>query len=159
MNEPRASAPAAAPGAVFELLGEVYKAFATVSAATVRVFEEFEISESLATLLWSLNPTKPPVSMRELARKLRCDPSNVTLLGDRLEKMGLVERVAYPGDGRVRTLVLTEAGLRLWEEFVARAEETTPLRRLTDAEQQQLGELLAKIHTARPWRSSDDGED
>ncbi len=37
-----------------------------------------------------------PISMRELAQRLKSDPSNVTGLIDRLEARGLVERRADP---------------------------------------------------------------
>ena len=37
-----------------------------------------------------------PVSMRAFAEDLLCDPSNVTGLVDRVERLGLVERVSEP---------------------------------------------------------------
>jgi DNA-binding MarR family transcriptional regulator len=51
-----------------------------------------------------------PTSMRAFAEGLSCDPSNVTGLVDRAERLGLVERVADSGDRRVRMLTLTEKG-------------------------------------------------
>ena len=51
-----------------------------------------------------------PVSMRAFAEELACDPSNVTGLVDRVERLGLVERVPDPRDRRVRMLTLTSKG-------------------------------------------------
>jgi DNA-binding MarR family transcriptional regulator len=51
-----------------------------------------------------------PVSMRAFAEELSCDPSNVTGLVDRAERLGLVERVPDPSDRRVRILKLTTKG-------------------------------------------------
>ena len=54
-----------------------------------------------------------PVSMRAFAEERSCDPSNVTGLVDRAERLGLVERVPDPADRRVRILKLTTKGLNL----------------------------------------------
>jgi DNA-binding MarR family transcriptional regulator len=54
-----------------------------------------------------------PVSMRELAEGRSCDPSNVTGLVDRAERLGLVARTPNPRDRRVRMLELTEEGRRV----------------------------------------------
>jgi len=51
-----------------------------------------------------------PVSMRAFAEELSCDPSNVTGLVDRVERLGLVDRVPDPRDRRVRMLTLTAKG-------------------------------------------------
>ncbi len=54
-----------------------------------------------------------PISMRAFADDLSCDPSNVTGLVDRAERVGLVRRVPDPNDRRVRMLTLTAKGRRL----------------------------------------------
>jgi DNA-binding MarR family transcriptional regulator len=51
-----------------------------------------------------------PVPMRAFAEELDCDPSNVTGLVDRAERLGLVARVPDPSDRRVRLLVITDVG-------------------------------------------------
>src|ERR1700733_3471418 len=45
-------------------------------------------------------------TMQSLARAWKCDPSNATWIVDRLEKLGLAERRAQPGDRRVRLVTL-----------------------------------------------------
>jgi DNA-binding MarR family transcriptional regulator len=67
-----------------------------------------------------------PVPMRRLACAMRCDPSNVTGLADRLEERGLVERRADAADRRVKGLALTPAGAKLRDEFSARLLEPPP---------------------------------
>ncbi|MFD6989677.1 MarR family winged helix-turn-helix transcriptional regulator [Streptomyces sp. NPDC059943] len=51
-----------------------------------------------------------PMPMRRIARKLKCEPSNVTGIVDRLESRGLVERRPDPSDRRVKLAAPTENG-------------------------------------------------
>lgn len=130
------------------LLRQVFE-FSTLTSARLRcVLEDFDLTESMAGILWTLDSSQPPVPMRELARRIGCDPSNVTLIGDKRQRAGLVERQPHPSDGRARVLALTDAGRafrkrlkRLLNCLVA----TTPLSTLTVSEQQQLSDLLNKL--------------
>src|SRR5215470_20277976 len=54
-----------------------------------------------------------PMPMRGIARKLKCEPSNVTGIVDRLESRGLVERQPSPGDRRVKVAAPTAEGRRV----------------------------------------------
>ncbi|MER5221845.1 MULTISPECIES: MarR family winged helix-turn-helix transcriptional regulator [Streptomyces] len=54
-----------------------------------------------------------PLPMRRLAQKLKCEPSNVTGIVDRLESRGLVERRPDPGDRRVKLAAVTDEGRRV----------------------------------------------
>ena len=51
-----------------------------------------------------------PLPQRRLAERFGCDPSNVSLLVDRLEARGLVERRPDPSDRRAKLVVATDAG-------------------------------------------------
>ncbi|MHC0434126.1 MarR family winged helix-turn-helix transcriptional regulator [Streptomyces sp. O3] len=51
-----------------------------------------------------------PTPMRRIAQTLKCEPSNVTGIVDRLEARGLVERRPDPADRRVKLAAATEAG-------------------------------------------------
>ena len=51
-----------------------------------------------------------PLSQRELAKRFGCDPSNISVIVDRLTERGLVERRPDPGDGRVKLIAATGAG-------------------------------------------------
>ncbi|MCX4909043.1 MarR family winged helix-turn-helix transcriptional regulator [Streptomyces sp. NBC_00878] len=54
-----------------------------------------------------------PLPMRRLAQQLKCEPSNVTGIVDRLEARGLAERRPDPADRRVKLAAATEEGLRI----------------------------------------------
>lgn len=75
-----------------------------------------------AMALMKVRADAPP-SLGELARYIRCDASYATMLADRLEERGFVERRVSETDRRVKELVPTEDGLaaqrRLSEAFTA----------------------------------------
>src|SRR5437764_3423083 len=75
-------------------MDRVHRHFATTAA-------ELELAPAQALALQELQADRP-ISMRELAARLKCDPSNITGLIDRLEVRGLVERRAHPADRRVK---------------------------------------------------------
>ena len=60
------------------------------------------------------------VPMGELAAVLACDASNATWLVDRLEERGLVERRPFPGDRRVKSVVLTPEGVKTKQLLIDR---------------------------------------
>jgi len=77
----------------------------------------------------------------------RIEPITLVRLLDKLEAAGLVERRPDPADRRVRRLFLTEATGPLLEQLQGLASETreAALAGLTDAERQQLTDLLMKV--------------
>jgi DNA-binding MarR family transcriptional regulator len=74
------------------------------------VADRYELTPQQVGLLRVLDR---PMSMRIFAEDLSCDPSNVTGLVDRAERLGLVQRVPDPLDRRVRMLTLTPKGRRI----------------------------------------------
>ncbi|MER5808847.1 MarR family transcriptional regulator [Streptomyces sp. NPDC002033] len=87
-----------------------------------------------------------PLPMRRIARKLRCEPSNVTGIVDRLETRGLVERRPDPADRRVKLAAPTEEGLQTSErlrESLDFARE--PLAGLSAEERTALRDLLRRM--------------
>ncbi|MFH9858066.1 MarR family winged helix-turn-helix transcriptional regulator [Streptomyces sp. NPDC017202] len=92
---------------VVELIGEVVARFH-------QDYEEAAAGHSLtgaqARLLSLLS--LEPMPMRKLAVKLKCEPSNVTGIVDRLEARGLVERRPDPTDRRVKLAAATDEGRR-----------------------------------------------
>jgi DNA-binding MarR family transcriptional regulator len=94
---------------------------------------------------FALQALDSPVPMSSVANVLRCDRSAVTWITDRLEERGYVERLADPGDRRVKLLALTGEGRRVRDEIRARLAEPPPsLERLSRAEQKTLRDLLRK---------------
>ncbi|MEE1928504.1 MarR family transcriptional regulator [Streptomyces sp. TRM 70351] len=85
-----------------------------------------------------------PTPMRQVAQRLKCEPSNVTGIVDRLEARGLAERRPDPGDRRVKLAAATDEGLRtaaaLRDSLGDFARE--PLARLSDADRAVLRDLL-----------------
>ncbi|MGY0067058.1 MarR family winged helix-turn-helix transcriptional regulator [Streptomyces sp. QTS137] len=84
-----------------------------------------------------------PLPMRKLAHRLKCEPSNVTGIVDRLESRGLVERRPDPADRRVKVAAATEEGRRVargLRESLRFARE--PLAALTDEQRRSLRDTL-----------------
>ncbi len=71
---------------------------------------------------WALVQLDPdnPIAQKELAARLRCNPSTVVDPTDRLEDAGLVLRQAHPADRRVNVLLVTSQGQRVREELIER---------------------------------------
>jgi len=89
------------------LLDGLLRVTLAVDHAVAVVAARHELTPQQVGLLRMLGE---PVSMRELAEDRSCDPSNVTGLVDRAERLGLVARTPNPRDRRVRMLELTEEG-------------------------------------------------
>lgn len=87
--------------------------------------------------------------MRALADKLRCDASWVTSLVDDLEAHGYVERRILPADRRVRTIVITRAGIAAQTKAKRVLHKAPPsMQALTLTEQRQLRDLMTKLRVA-----------
>jgi DNA-binding MarR family transcriptional regulator len=87
--------------------------------------------------------------MRKLAQKLKCEPSNVTGIVDRLETRGLVERRPDPADRRVKVAAATEAGLQVARELQGGLQfAREPLAGLSQGERELLRDLLRLMRDA-----------
>jgi DNA-binding MarR family transcriptional regulator len=95
----------------------------------------------------SLVCTDERPSQRELAEFLRLDASQVVILVDSLEKLGLVERQTDARDRRSNILVPTEAGMALFAEAQIAVDEAREesLEGLSDTERDELQRLLTRI--------------
>ena len=114
-------------------------------AAMAQVLNELGVPTSVAGTLWALAPGTEPPTMRDLAARLRCDPSTVSLAADKLQSMGLVARQPHPTDGRKRTLSLTEQGHTLWDALRTRLHASGMFASLSVQEQDTLLALLTKM--------------
>ncbi|MFD9046377.1 MarR family winged helix-turn-helix transcriptional regulator [Streptomyces zaomyceticus] len=127
---------------------EVVELIGTVVA---RYYEEYEqaaaqhaLTGAQARVLGLLS--LEPLPMRHIAQKLKCEPSNITGIVDRLEARGLVERRPDPADRRVKLAAPTEAGrttARHLRDSLDFARE--PLGELTEAERTLLRDLLRRM--------------
>ncbi|WP_338898462.1 MarR family transcriptional regulator [Streptomyces sp. TG1A-60] len=127
---------------------EVVELIGTVVARYHEEYEEAAAEHALtgaqARLLGLLS--LEPLPMRQLARKLRCEPSNVTGIVDRLEARGLVERRPDPNDRRVKLAAATAQGRRVargLRDSLHFARE--PLAALSTAERESLRDLLRRM--------------
>jgi len=125
-----------------------------IAQAAVTTFGTFErhvgkpfglrkVEFSLLMLLLANGPLPP----KRLALTLTLTGPNLTLLLDRLQERGLVNRERNPADGRSQNIVLTEKGRRIAQDTAAAAVpmESELLDRLSRAEHAMLIELLCKL--------------
>ncbi|MFF2204464.1 MarR family transcriptional regulator [Streptomyces sp. NPDC058145] len=134
-----------------ELTMEVVELIGDVVARFYADYEEAAAAHALtgpqARLLSLLS--LEPLPMRKLAHKLKCEPSNVTGIVDRLESRGLAERRPDPADRRVKLAAATDEGRRVardLREGLRFARE--PLAGLSAEERRSLRDLLRRMLAA-----------
>ncbi|MFD7441935.1 MarR family winged helix-turn-helix transcriptional regulator [Streptomyces sp. NPDC059909] len=127
---------------------EVVDLIGTVVARYHDEYEEAASRHSLtgaqARVLGLLSLEATP--MRRIAQTLKCEPSNVTGIVDRLEARGLVERRPDPADRRVKIAAATDEGretARRLRESLRFARE--PLAELSTEERTVLRDLLKRM--------------
>ena len=98
-----------------------------------------------------------PMAMKELGRRMHCDPSFVTVIADGLEQRGLARREAHPGDRRIKNLVLTDEGTELRQRVERELAAEMPWSKvLNTQEREQLLALLRKMASAGDAAAPDD---
>jgi MarR family transcriptional regulator, organic hydroperoxide resistance regulator len=99
-----------------------------------------------APFIKALHTMDCPMAMKDLGKRMHCDPSFVTLIADMLEKRGLARREPHPGDRRVKNLVLTDDGISLKKKLETEISARMPWNRaLNDDERAQLLALIRKM--------------
>ena len=99
-----------------------------------------------APFLKALHILDHPIAMKEMGKRLHCDPSFVTLVTDMLEKHGLARREPNATDRRVKNIVLTSDGEALKHKIEAEISSRMPWNRaLDESERAQLLALLRKM--------------
>ncbi|MGA7909982.1 MAG: MarR family winged helix-turn-helix transcriptional regulator [Candidatus Dormiibacterota bacterium] len=94
---------------------------------------------------WALIQLDPehPISQKELAARLHCNPSTVVDPTDRLEESGLVVRKPNPADRRVNVLIATPKGKQVRAELIDRLfEPPDAFRRLPAKEQARFRDVM-----------------
>jgi DNA-binding MarR family transcriptional regulator len=79
-------------------------------------FARLGVTADQFVLLATLNQGHA-LTQRELARRMPSDPSTVRAMLVLLEQSGLVQRQAHPTDARARTVALTTAGKRKFQQL------------------------------------------
>ncbi|MGR6968111.1 MarR family winged helix-turn-helix transcriptional regulator [Streptomyces cynarae] len=85
-----------------------------------------------------------PMTMRELAGRMSCEPSNATVVIVKLETLRLIERRPHPTDRRAMQLVLTPGGTELRERLLKVLTQEPLFAGLTQDEQDALQGLLKR---------------
>jgi DNA-binding MarR family transcriptional regulator len=109
---------------------------------------EWNMTEARHGLLKLLADRHPEgILQTELARQLMQSESNISMLVDRLQADGVLERITPKGDRRKRLLCLTPAGLELWNvvEHVRQRWAEASLSSLGEERKIQLGLWLKSI--------------
>ncbi|MFF7698674.1 MarR family winged helix-turn-helix transcriptional regulator [Streptomyces lydicus] len=127
-----------------------------IGTVVVRYHEEYEhaaaehsLTGAQARVLTLLSVE--PLPMRKVAERLKCEPSNITGIVDRLEARGLVERRPDPADRRVKLAAPTTEGARTAEALRTSLHfAREPLGKLTVAERTLLKELLQRMLGVAP---------
>ena len=122
--------------------------FGVVRAVHVRVEQVAQRHDLTAPQAMLLRRLDHPVPMRALAESMSCDPSNITGLIDRIERLGFVERTVDPSDRRVRLLALTASGRRVRNRL--ERELTGDGSILKQLSPRELDELLALMRRLGP---------
>jgi MarR family transcriptional regulator, organic hydroperoxide resistance regulator len=119
-----------------------FELMAKIISSAERLAQQMAIPMPFIKALHSMDC---PVAMKELGRRMHCDPSFVTLVADMLEKRGLARREPHPADRRVKNLVLTDDGLALKQTIESEITARMPWSRLDDDERSHLLALLRKM--------------
>lgn len=132
---------------------EVVELIGTVVARYYEEYEQAAAAHSLtgaqARVLGLLS--LEPMPMRRIAQKLKCEPSNVTGIVDRLEVRGLVERRPDPADRRVKLAAPTEKGSRTARQLRESLDfAREPLAGLSDTDRAVLRDLLRRMLGMEP---------
>jgi DNA-binding MarR family transcriptional regulator len=130
------------------LTSEVVDLIAAIVAKYHQEYEEaaakHQLTGAQAGVLSLLS--REPMPMRRIAERLKCEPSNVTGIVDRLETRGFAERHPARGDRRVKVAAATEQGrvtAALIRDTLGFARE--PLAALTEVERTVLRDLLTRM--------------
>ncbi|MET8005043.1 MarR family winged helix-turn-helix transcriptional regulator [Nonomuraea glycinis] len=129
---------------IYDLIDLTMGLAGRTNALITEVLAELDLTHALANAIWQLGGARTPPSMRELAHDLRCDPSTVTFLADRLEQRGLVTRTIDPTNRRIKILALTDNGHLARRRLVEAMTNGSPLARLSPEDQRTLRTLLSK---------------
>ncbi|MGW8376308.1 MarR family transcriptional regulator [Streptomyces sp. ODS28] len=122
-----------------------------IGTVVARYHEEYELAAAEHALTGAQARVlsmlaREPTPMRKAAEQLKCEPSNVTGIVDRLEARGLAERRPDPADRRVKLAAATEEGQALAGRLRAGLDfAREPLAGLTTAERAVLRDLLKRM--------------
>jgi DNA-binding MarR family transcriptional regulator len=110
MNKRSADHATEKPAADAETMFSLLHAGRVVEERLEAALADAELSFPKFTVLSFLAEANEPLTLSEIAGRMKCVRSNITQLVDRLEADGLVKRVDHPNDRRVVHAALTPLG-------------------------------------------------
>lgn len=118
-------------------------------AALDRGVRDLGISQAGWVAVAYIAKAEAPLSQSELAAQVGVEAATMVSTLDRLEKAGLVERIASETDRRVKHLKVTPAGQAIYDKVKARADaiRAEVIGRLPPDELAQATRLLEKLQT------------
>ena len=121
-------------------------AYLTLHRRSDAVFAEYGITADQFVLLATLARSQA-MTQRELAVRMPSDPSTVRAMLVLLEKQGLVMREAHPTDARARSVGLTKAGIRTFQQAFDAGQEVRNqmVESLSASETRSLLSLLQRM--------------
>jgi DNA-binding MarR family transcriptional regulator len=136
---------------ILDTFGELVRQLGAISHSMAA---DFGVAPSDLLALFKLDGALP---MKELAQRMGCDASFVTVVADALERHGLVRREPSQRDRRVKNLVLTPEGIAAKKRLMDELADRMPwCYGLDDTQRQCFLTLLRKIVTAAKSRGGDD---
>ena len=143
------------PSSPLRVVGQAYRTFARIVDAQLR---DLGLAMSQLPVLIVLKQGKP-LPQAELARIARVEQSSMAQLLNRMERDGLIERVADPEDKRSRLVSATSLAFRRMQKgkAIMDATVTIALQGLSPAEIERLNELMGRIN-GNLQRAADDGD-
>jgi DNA-binding MarR family transcriptional regulator len=130
---------------------EVLELFGVISQAFFDEYDTAAAGQDLTRMQAFVlaNLVAGPKPMRHLAEILKCEPSNITGLVDRMETRGLVTREPDPEDRRVKNITATALGRESYEAVWSGLKfAAAPLSALSDEERTALRDLLRRVASA-----------
>jgi DNA-binding MarR family transcriptional regulator len=119
----------------------------TLLACIDQALRHHRLSRAGREALAVLEGAGQPLSPTAIAERLIVTTASMTSLLDTLERRGLIERRPDPTDRRRLLIVITPDGKAIVDQFLPEvvALQTAALAALTEAQRQQLVELLATL--------------
>lgn len=117
-----------------EILDALAGLLTQMLAQAANVAESFAVPVFCAKALHLLDAS---MAMKELGRRMGCDPSFVTAIADTLEKRGLATREPSAADRRIKNLVLSAEGLQVKQRLEAELLSRMPWTQVLDVTERE----------------------
>jgi DNA-binding MarR family transcriptional regulator len=142
----------------FRIWMHYHQTYNVIAKAEDDIFEELDLTSPQYGILLALSKIKPPVTVNSLARFVQRPQNNVTMILDRMAKLGLIKRARNLKDRRATRVTLTDKGR---ERF---GEATKSLNRMvgkigskfSEEDWKFLSALMQKISEALPQKTTED---